>query len=309
MYLGIDTSNYTTSAAIFDSSEKSASNFKIPLPVKEGERGLRQSDAVFHHTVNLPKVLSEALDMSREIDAVGVSVRPRDLNDSYMPCFRAGYANAVAVSSALNKPLYTFSHQAGHIAAALYSSDRLDLMQREFIAFHFSGGTTEAVIVRPDDKTVFAVKLLLTSLDLKAGQAVDRCGVMLGMKFPAGAELDKLACKSERSYKIKPTLKDGNPCLSGLENMCRKMIEKGEQPCDVAKYTIDYISAVVSGMTEYLISKYGNIPIVYAGGVMSNSMISKHISEKYGGVFAQPQYSTDNAAGIAVLAAYKNGEL
>lgn len=306
MILGIDTSNYTTSAALYDPTGNVALNFKKPLPVKQGEKGLRQSDAVFHHTVNLPYVIESALNNSRDISAVGVSVRPRDADGSYMPCFRSGYACAVAISSALNVPLYRFSHQAGHIAAALYSADKLDLIGDKFLAFHFSGGTTEAVVVTPDSNTVFSCEIVSHSLDLKAGQAVDRCGVMLGLDFPAGMAVDSLAVQSKRQYKIRPVLKDGNPCLSGLENQFRSMYENGEHKEDICRYVIDYICAVAESMTEYLLAEYGDIPVIYAGGVMSNSIISSRLSG-YNRFFAEPQFSSDNASGVAILAAYRSG--
>ncbi|MBQ7930319.1 MAG: peptidase M22, partial [Clostridia bacterium] len=92
LFLGIDTSNYTTSAAICDGEGNILLNAKAPLPVKEGERGLRQSDAVFHHVKNLPEVSRQAgriMDENREktLVSVGCSATPRDSDGSYMPCF------------------------------------------------------------------------------------------------------------------------------------------------------------------------------------------------------------------------------
>ena len=307
MFLGIDTSNYTTSAALYDSDNNSAVNFKKPLPVKSGEKGLRQSDAVFHHTVNLPEVVPEALNTCRNISAVGVSVRPRDAEGSYMPCFRSGYAVAAAVGAALGVPVFEFSHQAGHIAAALYSAGKLSRIGSKFIAFHFSGGTTEAVLVTTDQENVFKCEIVAQSLDLKAGQAIDRCGVMLGLDFPAGAELDRLAQKSEKRFNLKPVLKDGNPCLSGVENQCEKMFKSGENACDIARFVIEYIGETARLMTDYLTDKYGKLPIIYAGGVMSNSIISAKLCDDKSRFFAEPQFSSDNAAGVSVLAAYKLG--
>ena len=307
MILGVDTSNYTTSVALFDVDKGEIFNFKKMLPVKQGERGLRQSDAVFHHTENLPQVIDSAFANSCDIQAVGVSVRPRDVDGSYMPCFKAGYNVANAVSKLLNVPMFEFSHQAGHIAAALFSAKRLDLIGEKFIAFHFSGGTSEALLVTPDKDNVFSCELIGTSLDLKAGQVVDRCGVLLGMKFPCGAELEVLAAQSDKNFKIKTPVKDGNISLSGIENKFIKMLEQGEKPCDVAKFTIQSINNAVVTLTEQVISRYGNLPLVYAGGVMSNSYIRSNIESKFNGCFATPEFSSDNSAGVALLAAYKGG--
>ena len=307
MILGVDTSNYTTSTALFDYNNDKIYNFKKMLPVKQGERGLRQSDAVYHHTANLPQVVDEAFALCNKIEAVGVSVRPRDVEGSYMPCFKAGFNIANTVSKLLNVPMYEFSHQAGHIAAALFSAKRLDLIDKKFIAFHFSGGTSEALLVTPDDDRVFKCELISASSDLKAGQVIDRCGVMLDMSFPCGAELEKLSELSDKDYKIKASVKDGFVSLSGIENKFTKMLNDGEQACDIAKFTIQSINSAVDAMTECVLNKCGNLPLVYAGGVMSNKYIKNHLVSKFNGFFAEPEFSTDNSAGIAVLTAYKGG--
>ena len=133
--IGFDTSNYTTSIAYFDG--KSGTNCSKLLPVKEGSLGLRQSDAVFHHTQSLPELsgrLFSGLGVG-DVKAVGVSTRPRAVEGSYMPCFKAGYNVANTVSKLLNVPMFEFSHQAGHIAAALFSAKKLDLIENKFIAF------------------------------------------------------------------------------------------------------------------------------------------------------------------------------
>ena len=192
-FLGIDTSNYTTSAALFGEG-KVLENRKRLLPVKPGERGLRQSDAVFHHVRQLPEVLGPVLEELKETpQAIGVSVSPTTEEDSYMPCFLVGKTTAELLGKAWGVPVEHFSHQQGHIAAALYSAGKLDWLEQEFLAFHISGGTTEALRVRPDEKGLPQVTLVGRSLDLKAGQAVDRVGVLLGLSFPCGPELERLA--------------------------------------------------------------------------------------------------------------------
>lgn len=298
-YLGIDTSNYTTSCAIYDSETKTVVQRKKLLPVKEGELGLRQSDAVFHHTVQLPQLMTELFDgFDGRISAVGVSVSPTAEEGSYMPCFLAGVNAATAVSSAMNIPLRRFSHQQGHIIAALYSSGRTDLLGKKFLAFHVSGGTTQALLV----EGMLDAKLIATSLDLKAGQAVDRTGVMLGFPFPAGKSVDELAQKSDKKYKINIKLKDGNCCLSGVENKCRAMLEKGERPEDICRYCIDYIMTALYKTALWAKENYGDLPMIFSGGVMSNSIIKKEFTEKLGAYFAEPVFSADNAAGTAILA-------
>lgn len=303
--LGIDTSNYTTSAALYFRETREIVQAKRLLPVKAGERGLRQSDAVFHHTVQLPEVMTSLFEKAGKcaISSIGVSVSPRDADGSYMPCFLTGISVAKSLSAAMGIPLYTFSHQAGHIAAALYSAGRTELFGQAFIAFHVSGGTTEALLVRPGKERVFDITCIGASSDLKAGQAVDRVGVLLGLPFPCGAALDELSRQSDKTYKIRPSVKGFNCSLSGIENQCKKRIADGEAPQDIAKFCIQSVLVNLEAMTENIRGDYPDLPLVYSGGVMSNSMIRAHFSEKFGASFAEPAFSSDNAAGIAYLTA------
>ena len=310
-FLGIDTSNYTTSAAFYISDENRIIQEKMLLPVKEGQLGLRQSDAVFHHTKQLPEIIEKLFNQcgKRNISAVSASVRPRNIQGSYMPCFLCGEGLCRSYSAINNIPMYSTSHQIGHILAALYSADKLDLVRGKFIAFHISGGTTDCLLCQPDRENVLNITEIGTSLDLKAGQAVDRTGVMLGLKFPCGIELEKLAMKSDKKFKAKAVLKGGNCCLSGLENKCRDMINKGESPENTAKYCLDTIAETIVSMTGYAIDNYGKLPLVFAGGVMSDYIIKEKILSEYpDAYFAQPQFSCDNAAGVAIYGYLKNTE-
>lgn len=306
MFLGFDTSNYTTSVAFFDG--KSIIQKKKLLEVKKGERGLRQSDAVFQHMVNMPVLFSELANECdfNSITSVGVSTRPRNVEGSYMPCFLAGESNAVCVSAASKVAIYKTSHQIGHILAALYSVERLDLIKEPFIAFHLSGGTTEALLVTPDHEEIIRAELIAQSTDLKAGQAVDRAGVMMGLKFPCGAELDKMAQNSSREFRIKPSMDHLNCSLSGVENKAKKMLENNESYEDIAKFVVTYIAETLLEMIERITEKYGRLPIVFAGGVSSNSIIKEKIRKKYKAYFAKPEFSCDNAAGIAIFAYLKS---
>lgn len=298
MYIGFDTSNYTTSLATYDG--KTVYQAKQVLTVKPGERGLRQSDAVFQHTVNMPKLCEK---LSFEVpQAVGVSTRPRNVDGSYMPCFLVGENAATVLSSVNNIPLYKTSHQVGHILAALYSAEKLDLINQTFLAFHLSGGTTEALLVEPDNDEIIKATVVANSTDLKAGQAVDRTGVMLGLTFPCGKELDRLSLQSEKEYKIKPTMLDGNCSLSGVENKAKNMIDKGESAEDVAKFVLTYIAETVSAMLGGVVQRYGDLPVVFSGGVASNSLLRKTINERFNAYFAASEFSLDNAAGTAIYA-------
>lgn len=309
-YLGFDTSNYTTSVALYYPDKNRLIHRKKLLPVKEGEKGLRQSDAVFHHTAQLHEITKELFrNEETAIDGVGASAFPRMAEGSYMPCFLVGLNTAKILSSVLNKDVKITSHQNGHIVAALYSADCLRLLDERFIAFHVSGGTTEVLLVEPDDEEIIKCTLIASSLDLKAGQAIDRAGVMMGMKFPCGAEMDLLAQKSTREFgKIKVFSKGSDVSLSGLQNKCEKMLADGESKEDVSKFCFEYIFTALDIMTERILAKYGDLPVIYSGGVMCNSIIKERLTKKYNGIFATSEFSADNAAGVAILTYLKENK-
>lgn len=304
-YFGIDTSNYTTSVAIYNSETNTVEQFKKLLPVKKGELGIRQSDALFHHVKQMPEVILKLFEGKRDITSVGVSVRPRNCDGSYMPCFLAGESYADSISAISKCSVHKTSHQVGHILATLFSCNRFEYIKSPFVAFHVSGGTTDCLYVEPDDKDIIRISLISSSLDLKAGQAVDRVGLMLGLTFPCGKQLEELAIKSSKKFKIKPTMKDMNCCLSGLENKCRNMLDKKETKEDIARFCLEYISVTIEEMTKHTLSKYGELPLVYAGGVMSNLIIRQNIKRKFNCEFAEPEYSCDNATGVAIYAYLK----
>ena len=308
--LGIDTSNYTTSVAIIGTDGELIANLKQLLCVKEGERGLRQSEALFNHTVNLPALMKQAREFlsDKEVVAIGVSDRPRNVDGSYMPCFLAGVSAAESISAALGIPLYRFSHQCGHIMAALYSSDNLGMLNRDFGAFHISGGTTELVRVSKTGDG-FSTELVGGTADLNAGQAVDRIGVYLGMPFPAGPYMEKLALENKNKIPAKKISSQGMKVnLSGLENMAISLYKETEDKSLVAAFVFDYIARAISAMIDEYQIRYGRGKIICAGGVMCNRMIKDILSSKYDVDFAEPALSADNAVGTAVLAlnAYKS---
>lgn len=309
LILGIDTSNYTTSAALCTLDGEIILNLKKLLPVAEGERGLRQSDALFAHTKNLPEIMERLGAFltenypERKIAAVGYSKTPRDVEGSYMPCFLSGVAVAKALAATHGCPSYGFSHQSGHIMAALYSARKLDLLERGecFAAFHVSGGTTEILLVTSVEDG-FSVELIGGTADINAGQAIDRTGVMMGMRFPCGREMESLLedveiapCKTRISVK-------GLECnLSGLENLTKKLyVESGDRSA-VSAYCFDFVADTLCALTENLRKSYPNIPIIYAGGVMSNKRIGSRLAKFDNTYFSAPEFSSDNAAGVALL--------
>ena len=300
--IGIDTSNYTTSCAVCNMDGVVLENYKELLPVKEGERGLRQSDAVFAHVKNFQIISSRIKEKHAdyEIVSVGYSAYPRDEKGSYMPCFLVGQALGDMISALYGIPSYKFSHQSGHIQAALYSA-KLSVCE-PFVAFHVSGGTTEIVLATPNEAG-FDVTLLGGSVDLHAGQAIDRIGVQMGMSFPCGKYIERLA--KENSMKI-PSFKvcvNGMECnLSGLENLALSLYKDTNDTKLVSAFTLEFLSKTLIKLTENVRARYKDVKIVYAGGVMSNKIIQGNIARYFNDVyFAEPEFSADNACGIALL--------
>ena len=147
------------------------------------------------------------------------------------------------------------------------------------------------------------------SLDLKGGQAVDRVGKLLGLPFPAGPALEALAEKSSRTFSVRPSMKGADCSLSGIENRCQRLVQQGTPPEDVARFCLDSLFAALDAMAKALLRQYPGLPLVFAGGVMSNRYLREKLQARYQASFAEPAFSSDNAAGVAVLAALQEGML
>ncbi|MBQ4642355.1 MAG: DNA-binding protein [Oscillospiraceae bacterium] len=300
--IGFDTSNYTTSIAYFDGTD--GVNYSKLLPVKEGELGLRQSDAVFHHIKSLPELSGRLFSHIQpdKITAVGVSTRPRAVDGSYMPCFLVGYSHAKFLADALGVPLVECSHQQGHIAASLWSAGRLDLMKQPHLAWHLSGGTTELLLVEPEGRNVRCTKIG-GSTDISAGQLIDRAGQLLGLPFPSGKHLDGIWQQAENRDVFKVKCPEFSFSLSGVQNKVNAYFETCNDPVETAAYTLRCVCHGVLTATRNAQKAYPGLPVVFSGGVASNSMLRQAIAP-VDPIFAQPQYSTDNAMGVAVLTYY-----
>ena len=222
-----------------------------------------------------------------------------------MPCFTVGMGVARSLAAALQVPLFCFSHQAGHIAAALYSAGCMDWLKRPFLAFHVSGGTTEAVLAAPDPERVLRAEIVASSLDLKAGQAIDRVGGLLGLPFPAGRAMEALALASKADFRPKASMKGGDCSLSGVQNQCEKLLREGASKEDVALYCLLSVYAALDAMAAALMEKYPGFPMLFAGGVSGCSILRERLGRKYQARFAEPDFSSDNAAGVALLAAIR----
>lgn len=300
-FLGMDTSCYTTSVAIFDDKEGIVSEERTVLTVKEGHRGLSQSEMVFQHIRNLPILLEKMKSYLPVIEGVGVSIFPRRRADSYMPAFLAGKSVANAIAMARHVPLYEFSHQENHAMAAL----RLEpgLWGKPFYMMHISGGTQDVLGVHWKG-SVMEIENLLHSKDITAGQFIDRVGVALGLSFPAGAALEKLAEEATASCHIPVSKMKEAFSFAGPETQAQKWIQEGNTAApDIAKGVLSSIGeAFYQVLSSYpFIEGY---PFIAVGGVMSNRYLRDVVKDicyekKLQPYFADVKYSSDNATGNA----------
>ena len=298
--IGFDTSNYTTSIAYFDGRD--GLNCSRLLPVKQGELGLRQSDAVFHHTKGLPERsgrLFSNVDVD-EITAVGVSTRPRAVDGSYMPCFMVGFSHAKLLADFLRVPLIECSHQQGHVAASLWSAGHLELMDQPHLAWHLSGGTTELLLVEPEGKNVKCSRIGGTT-DISAGQLIDRTGQLLNLPIPSSKHLDALSSQAQGREVFRVKCPGMEFSLSGVQNKVQQFHAKNGESAETAAFALRCVSNAVLQATQNALKEYPGLRVVFSGGVASNSMLRKQ-TQQLNPIFSEPQFSTDNAMGVAVLA-------
>ena len=298
-FIGFDTSNYTTSIAYYNGTD--GVNQSKLLPVRQGELGLRQSDAVFSHIKSLPELSGRLFsDVGNvKIQAIGVSTRPRAVEGSYMPCFMVGISHATLMANQLGVPLVEVSHQQGHVAACLWSAGRMDLMDKPHLAWHLSGGTTELLLVEPEGKNVRCTRIGGTT-DISAGQLIDRTGQLLSLPFPSGKALDALSLETELRDHFRVKCNDLEFSLSGVQNKVQQYF-KDHSPSETASYALGSVAYAVKKASENALKQYPGYEIVFSGGVASNNML-RMVTAPLKPVFSEPRYSTDNALGVAVLA-------
>jgi len=301
--LGIDTSCYTTSVAAADASGVLCSNRQL-LPVAPGARGLRQSEAVFAHIRQLPDLYEKTMETVRahgKVDAVCVSASPRDAEESYMPVFLSGLSFARVAAATLNVPLMQTTHQRGHVRAALEDSG---LTSEKYLAVHLSGGTTEVLLMQGDQ-----LSLLAGTRDLHAGQLIDRIGVKMGLPFPAGPYMEKLAAQGRAQSLLSVSMKDMDCHFSGAENKAMQLIEQGDMPQeDIAAEVFSLVERTVLRMLTRAAEKTGVNDVLLTGGVASSQLLRDQLQEinqkRRMGLhlhFGQCQYAGDNAAGVALI--------
>ena len=302
--LGIDTSCYTTSVACFGAAGPLYDGRTL-LPVRQGSRGLRQSEGVFLHTRQLPPLVEAAFAEvdPQSIGAVCCSAAPVEGEDSYMPVFLTGLGVARAVASALSVPIRTTNHQCGHIRAALIGNEN-KLSEDSFYCVHLSGGTTDLLLVERKGPGQFRIQPLGKSTDLHAGQMVDRVGVALGCAFPSGKELEALARQAaDTSIRIPASVQGLSCSLSGAESAAQRLIEQGADRAGIAFGVYDLLSRTLTKWLTNAQAQLGSRPVLLCGGVASSLLLRKLLQDRSDLplFFGESRFSSDNAVGVAAL--------
>lgn len=306
VYLGIDTSCYTTSAAVLDEAGKLIGEGRKILDVKPGRCGLQQSEMVFQHTRNLPYILEGILQgKDYELVAIGVSGYPRPIENSYMPAFLAGSGVARTLAAATGAKLHIISHQENHLEAGVWSAGGPDA--ERFLLLHASGGTTDLLLAERQANGRFNLTEVGGSIDLHAGQFIDRVGVALGLKFPTGPELEKLAATAEQMVELPVSVRKLNASLSGPATAALRKLEAGADGAALALGVQYALAETFTRMLRNGAAEYNVHAVLLVGGVASNTYIRNHVTEKLAkrrvSVWVpEARFSCDNATGCAAFA-------
>ena len=297
--VGLDTSCYTTSAAAVTAEGNVIASCRKLLPVPQGQRGLRQSEAVFTPVRQLPGLVEElsAYLTDCEIVAVCASRRPRDEEASYMPVFQAGDAQGRSLAALLRVPCFATTPQRGHVAAAKVDSG---VAAGDLLAVHLSGGTTELLRVTPEGKGSVHAEKIGGTTDISAGQLIDRTGKLLGLPFPSGKHIDALSRSAQDRQVFRVKVQGTTFSLSGVQNKVEQYHAAGNSPEETAGYVLRCLIGAIVRATENALLEYPGSSVVFAGGVASNTLLRSSCAA-LPAIFCPPQFATDNALGVAVL--------
>ena len=373
VYLGIDTSCYTTSVAIMDEAGALLGEARQILSVRPGRCGLQQSEMVFQHTRNLPRLMEEAVGQvigcvttgagsvangvsvadeastagasglaglaaaGYELAAIGVSGYPRPLEGSYMPAFLAGLSVARSVAAITGAQLEVISHQENHLEAGLWSAGGPDVDR--FLLLHASGGTTDVLLAERQQNGRYRITEVGGSMDLHAGQFVDRIGVALGLQFPTGPALEALAekalartaevsaCVSEQSVasvseagagaapmvELPVSVRKLQVSLSGPCTAALRKLEAGAEPAALALGVEHALAETFARVLRNGAQEYRVRDVLLVGGVGSNNYIRQHVERKLAKLrypvrlwVPEGRFSCDNATGCAAFARRMN---
>ncbi len=243
--------------------------------------------------------------------AIGVSGYPRPLMGSYMPAFLAGLGAARSLAALTGVKLEIISHQENHLEAGVWSAG--GPAARRFLLLHASGGTTDLLLAELQDNGRYRITQVGGSMDLHAGQFVDRIGVALGLQFPAGPALERLAATAAEKAELPVSVRRLQVSLSGPCTAALRALRKGVDSAALA-LGVEYVLAETFAR---LLRNGAEACVVQdallVGGVGSNDYIRRLAEAKLAkrGVrlwTPEGRFSCDNAVGCAALAWRMNGK-
>lgn len=304
--LGIETSCDETSICVLrDGKEVLANIVSSQIDIHKEFGGVVPEIASRHHVKNISYVLDEALEKAnitlKDIDAIAVTYGP-----GLVGALLVGVSFAKSLAYALNVPLVPVHHIQGHIAANYLTNKEL---KPPFIALVVSGGHSH--IIKVEDYTKF--KILAKTRDDAVGEAFDKVARVLGLGYPGGPKVSKLAKEGRDTYKL-PVSKFENLdfSFSGIKTAVLNLANKEKENLrreDIAKSFEDNVCNVLVSHTIEAMKENNINKVALAGGVAANDVLRKLLVQRakennFEAYIPDLEYCTDNAAMIAMAGYY-----
>jgi N6-L-threonylcarbamoyladenine synthase/N6-L-threonylcarbamoyladenine synthase/protein kinase Bud32 len=277
-----------------------ANAFKMYHP--EGG-GIHPREAANHHAKFLPGLIKKTLDEvdiePRDIEIVSFSQGP-----GLGPCLRTAATAARALSLTLNKPIIGVNHCVAHLEIGRGTTGCKDP-----VLLYVSGGNTQVIAFAEKRYRVFG-----ETLDIGVGNCLDKLGRYLGLPFPSGPVIEKLAKKGRKYLDLPYTIKGMDVAFSGLLTAARRYYERGERIEDICYSIQETAFAALTEVTERAMAHVAKEEVLLGGGVACNRRLRemvKTMARERGAYFFVPDDSLciDNGAMIAwtALLMYKSG--
>ncbi len=306
--MGIESSCDETACAITKNGKLLANVISSQIEVHQKYGGVMPEIASRLHLENVGCVLDEALKTSGvtmdEVDAIAVTRGP-----GLIGALHVGIQAAKTLALVYNKPLIPVHHLAGHI----YANEFIKPLHFPLLAVVVSGGNTELVYMK--DHLNF--EIIGETKDDAIGESYDKVARVLGLPYPGGVAIDRLAKTGKHTYHLPTPLHDGslNFSYSGLKtaviNLVHNLEQKGEKVVieDMAKSFQDVAVGMVLDRVKKATERYDVKEVVLAGGVSANSYLRSEIVKLFEGTDIDVEIppiwcTTDNAAMIAKVGEY-----
>ena len=315
LILAIESSCDDTAAAVI-SGRKILSNCVANQKIHIAYGGVVPELASRAHQSKIIPVVQQALQQAninkKELTAIAYTQGPGLLGSLLV-----GNAFAKSLALALNIPLIPINHIQGHLLVHFIEDERIQIPSFPFLGVILSGGHTQLVDVRDH----FNMNILGTTLDDAIGEAFDKCGKRMGLPYPSGPQIDKLAEEGDPHKFIFPIskLSNYNVSYSGVKTAFINFISNSEQknPDFIKNNLVDLCASLQYTLVRIILNKIELVArdkslteIVIGGGVAANTEIRKQLQDmvmKEDWKLSLPplEYTTDNAAMIGITAYYK----